>query len=283
MTDDLTPREYELLTRDLAGRLASSFGVLTTRLEQDTVVVGRATRNQVDVLWEGEIAGSPHRIVIECKHYKRNVSQDKVHAFRSVLDDITDATPTTGVFVTKTGYQSGAQAVADTYGIVVLELREPTEGDMAGRALRIEVTATLRAPVVEDLHIECTEVFGVVGGSVEVPRELSVVEYADGTRVSLDDLLLQGHTSPLGKPPTPVHPVRLTFEPPADLFVDGQRVFRFTALSALVGDSDATMTVNVGPGSDGVAYVVKSALDGMTAWFAHDGKVYVVEGTPTQG
>lgn len=276
MTDDLTPLEYELLTRDLVGRFAGSFGVLTTRLEQNVVVPGKATRNQIDVLWEGEIAGSARRIVVECKHYKRRVSQEKIHAFRSVLDDINDGIPTTGVFVTKTGYQTGAQAVAGTYDIIVLELREPTREDKARRALRIEVTAVLRAPVMTDLHLECTEVFGVEGGSVEVTRELCDVEFADGTRSSLDDLLFTEHTSPLGQPPTPMHRVRLIFDPPADLLVADRRLLRFTALSAVVGDSDATMTVDVGPGSEGVAWVVKNALDGATAWFARDGGVHVV-------
>ncbi|GMA85879.1 hypothetical protein GCM10025868_11290 [Angustibacter aerolatus] len=64
---------------------------------------------------------SLQRVLFECKHYKRKVDQGKLHAFRSVLDDIQDAVPTYGVFVTTVGYQSGASSLPETYGLTVLE------------------------------------------------------------------------------------------------------------------------------------------------------------------
>jgi len=44
-----------------------------------------------------------------------------------------------GVMVTTTGYQKGAKAVADTYGIVITELRAPTDDDLQGRAVEVHL------------------------------------------------------------------------------------------------------------------------------------------------
>jgi hypothetical protein len=50
--------------------------------------------------------------------------QQALHGWRSVVDDVGEAgIETIGVMVTTAGYQSGAQRVADSYGIVILELR----------------------------------------------------------------------------------------------------------------------------------------------------------------
>jgi hypothetical protein len=43
--------EYEELTRSLVAALGQRMGVLTTRLERNVVMPGRATNNQIDVLW----------------------------------------------------------------------------------------------------------------------------------------------------------------------------------------------------------------------------------------
>src|ERR1035437_3235691 len=50
--------------------------------------------------------------------------------------------------VTTTGYQSGAQRVADTYGIVILELRAPTERDLANRWRSARIELVSRMPQV---------------------------------------------------------------------------------------------------------------------------------------
>ncbi len=269
--EPLTSGEYEDLTRDLVGRIRARLGMLTTRLERNVQIQGRATSNQIDVVWEGRIDEQPHRYVFECKNYKYNVKQSLLFAFRGVLDDIQDDVPTTGVMVTRTGYQAGAKRVADTYGLVVVELRRPTPADTEHRVLQIKVQLTSRNPIVRDLRWDVVEVLAETERLV--PASEIVVEGADGA-LDVQTRFCAGEISPLDSPPTPLHPVTRPFDPPATLSIEGQSVARISAMHAVVGDSDASFEINVGPGLDGLAWMAKDALGGSRAWFAADGKIY---------
>jgi hypothetical protein len=110
--------------------------VTTTRLEHNVRLRGHGTTNQIDVPWELKAAdGSPRRILIECRHHGRRLKQKDVFAFDGVVRDLNSPElPTTGVMVTTTGSQSGAQSVANTYGVIILLLPEPTSNDLAKSA-----------------------------------------------------------------------------------------------------------------------------------------------------
>ena len=174
--------EYELLTRELAEHLASFFGVLTTRCERNVRLKGRSTTNQIDVLWEGRIDDQPHRIICECKHHSRPVDQGRLHAFRSVVDDVATDVPTTGVFVTTQGYQSGALDVATTYDLVVLVVRPPKDQDLAGRLTRIDLAVTLRTEVVREVNLQVNDETDV--GRVAVAPDATWIDFQTG-RVAL--------------------------------------------------------------------------------------------------
>jgi hypothetical protein len=47
---EMSPEEYEELTRTLMENLASRFGLLTTRLQRDVTLQGRSTSNQMGLL-----------------------------------------------------------------------------------------------------------------------------------------------------------------------------------------------------------------------------------------
>lgn len=269
-------KEYELLTRELAEALARYFGVLTDKCVHDERMRGRATPNQIDVLWEGRLDGQRHRIVFECKHHKRPITQGLLHAFRSVLDDISDDVPTTGVFVSTNGYQSGAKSVASTYGIVVLELRPPQDRDLEGRLTQINLSFTLRCEVVREVQVVVEEL-EQVSGSLPVDPSLTWIDRPDGSSSTLRAVLTAGENSPLGIPPTPPHRVVRRFEPGTILRTeDGQRV-AIRAIIGVVGDSDSTSTATIGPGADGIAHILRDALTGATVWFEKDGKITVLD------
>ena len=92
-----------------------------------------ATANQIDVLWDFTDAdGKGHRVAFEARDHKNRIKQSSFHAFRSVIDDTqSEERPVEGVMVTTTGYQSDATRIAETYGLLVLELRPPTPQDLA--------------------------------------------------------------------------------------------------------------------------------------------------------
>lgn len=276
---ELTPAEYEDLTLRLIGLLSDRMGRLTSRLERGAVLPGLATGNQIDVVWEGPIADQMHRLVFECRRYKSRIDQGRLHAFRSVVDDIGGDMPTTGVMVTTTGYQAGSRRIADTYGLQILELREPAPADVDGRILRIEIAITARVPLVRHFTSEVIEPLRDFSDLVSIDRVS--IDRGNGAE-SISELLLSGETSPAGQPPTPLHPVVRRFSEPATLLIDGVPTARVSSVGALVGDSDSAFSIEIGPGAEGVAWVVKNALDGASVWFARDGTIYEI-GDPLLG
>ena len=80
----------------------------------DVVLPGARGDHQIDLYWEFSTAGILHRVAVECKDYNRNVSKERIAAFRAVLDDIGGIR---GIYATKIGYQSGAKEFAKQHKI----------------------------------------------------------------------------------------------------------------------------------------------------------------------
>lgn len=275
MADQPQWGSYEDVTREVVDRLARAAGVQTTRLERNVVMRGRATANQIDVLWEFVDAnGSPARVVFECRSYSTAIKQQALHSWRSVVDDITvDHVATVGVMVTTTGYQSGAQGVAETYDIVILELREPDEADAADRVWEINVALRPRLPRVANFRIDPVE---VSSGQREV-RVLGsdlMIEDGKGAQQNALQVLLAGELNTIHGPPTPFHEVVRQFEPARVLFIDGAPLARVRAIAATVGEVDGDpFEFRVG-GLEHIAWMLKDTLTGARVWFANDGRVW---------
>lgn len=123
--------EYEKLTQEIYQAINSLENVKNIDVQHNVRIEGKSgCKHQVDVYWEFELMGETHRVAIECKNYSKEVSVGRVRDFFGVLYDIGDIK---GIFVTKTGYQSGAIKYADYYNISLKELRFPTEKDWEGR------------------------------------------------------------------------------------------------------------------------------------------------------
>lgn len=272
----LAASEYEKLTEWIVTALASDAPVRTVRIERDVKLQGAATTNQVDVLWTYEESGREHTVLFECRSYGRTLTQQAVFAWSAVVKDLQSAVDSTleGVMVTSTGYQRGAQAVADTYGIVILELRQPTEKDLAGRLLGINVELHLRTPFVRDVRVEATEVyadqteFRAWGPDVEL-------RHPDGTTELMVESLLRNELTGIRDEPTPAHAVMRTFDEPVRLIVEGEPKALVRAIRATVGETDAEPIRFEAGGRDRLAWMLKDTLSGTRAWFADDGRHHV--------
>lgn len=267
--------EYEVLTGLLVQRLAADAGIETLRVDRDVALPGRASNNRIDVVWDlVDEMGEPARVVFECRSYKRRITQQMLHSWRSVVDDVSTAeVRTLGVMVTRAGYQAGARAVANTYGIVILELREPTEHDLADRAAKITLTINARVPRMTDLRIQVPddgpEPFQVSAMSTEL-----YVEHDDGRVERLLDVLFDGELNDIKDELTPTHGVVRKFEPPVTVRNGEAPVCRAVAVGATVGEhATPPVEVTVG-GLDGVAWMMRDALSGDRLWFSDDGPVW---------
>jgi hypothetical protein len=280
MTEDSRPMgstEYENLTRDLVQRISDLSPLATTRLEHNVILPGRASQHQIDVLWEfATPTGAAQRIIFECKHRTGSLEQNDMLAFKSVVEEVAcDSIPTTGVMVHLTGYQRGAKNIADTYGVIILELRSPDEDDLKGRLATFEVLVVQRWPVARNWRFDLRELLSdALGGPVL--DEAVEVEDAIGHRQKVKDLLLRGEIIP-GSELTPLHRVTRDFDPPALVLVDGQPAGRATSISATVGEEQADPLAFTIDGRKRLAWMVKATLGGARAWFATDGQVYLIK------
>lgn len=276
--EDLTSTAYEQLTARLVSLISERAPVLTTRLEDDVQLQGLSTQHQVDVVWEFTVADTTHRVLFECRHYNTSLKQKDVFAFNGVVLDL--ATPgltTHGVMVTKTGYQSGAQAVAETYGVIITELREPSEEDLAGRLVEISLEIVARVPKVEAIQVQPANPSDANRPAVGAWSDAVEIEDATGRRSRLVDLLLDGELNPIDAAPTPMHRVARVFEPPAVLLVAGEPVLAVAAVAASVGEIEGDpFDVRVG-GREKLAWMLKNTLNSVRAWFTENGDFHVTD------
>lgn len=75
----------------------------------------------VDVLLSGDVAGTPFRIAIECKNYKKAIEKGAIDTFVGNLLTI-GIPPSHGMFVSTSGYTRGAKDRAKLAGIRLLVL-----------------------------------------------------------------------------------------------------------------------------------------------------------------
>ena len=119
--------EYEKFTQEIYQELVNADVLKTTMVQHNVKLKGRSGQeHQIDVYWEYEIAGSKHKVAIECKNYNQAVPIGRVRDFFGALYDLVDVK---GIMVTKVGYQKGAKEYASYYGIDLKELRNPNPGE----------------------------------------------------------------------------------------------------------------------------------------------------------
>jgi hypothetical protein len=269
VAESMTSTEYELLTRQLMRLITERAPMVSARLEHDVKLEGRATSHQIDVLWEFLAAdGSPRRVVIECRRFRKSLlKQSHVFAWSGVVRDLnTPELPTTGVMVTLSGYQSGARKVADTYGVVILQLREPTPADLEARLAKIVVQAVVRMPHIgSDVHVDAVEMLGGQPDGLVDAEDFGLLRKGGGT-VLLQDYLWAGVLGGFDEPPAPLRRITRDFSPPVVLTLRGRPLARITSVSATVGEIElAADRVVLGGGA--LAWMIANVLDGTRVWF----------------
>lgn len=114
---------------------------LLLSLKGDGVLVAQNARirgrsqafHQFDVYYEFERAGVRHKVAIECNDPQRPVDKGRIGEFGFKLADIGN---TIGLVVSRSGYQMGADILANQYGIDLLSPVElPSVGDLLAKRL----------------------------------------------------------------------------------------------------------------------------------------------------
>jgi hypothetical protein len=118
--EDKTGRSYESVAQGIFQLLVDQDSVRPVSVEHDVILQGKTAPHQIDVYWKFEMAGVEYETIVETKDWSKPVEQDKLFCFKAVLDDLPGQPR--GIFVTRSGYQSGAAAYAKAHGIILYEL-----------------------------------------------------------------------------------------------------------------------------------------------------------------
>jgi hypothetical protein len=269
-----TGKAYERLTQQVfQAILDHEGGVDTVTVEHDVTVQGSMTTHQIDVLWRFRNAGVEHTVVVQCKDHADAVSQGELLLFKQVLDDIPGQPR--GVFVTRTGYQSGAVDVARAAGIVPYILRAPREEDWKGRIRNISTDVRLYAPEFRNHHVEVDEEwFAAELERLGLPKTTQVTAGPSHGETVLEDEAgnalmtvneLCNSLVPAGFVEQDWTRTRHAFPNPAFLPIDGDSNFRRLKLVAWTVDikvDKSHLTTATVRGDEIVGFILQNVLDG---------------------
>jgi len=188
--------EFELFTRHIYQKLVNNDVLKPTLVQHNVKLKGKSgCEHQIDVYWEYEIAGSLHRVAIECKNYNSLVPVGKVRDFKGVLDDLNNVN---GIMVSSKGFQNGAKKYAEQYGISLKELRKPKWDESIGEivnVIQINIRRCLFL-VDEDWAIQHDLDFQKYRERLASVSNKSPEEYWGGLHVSFDtkdDIIRNSH------------------------------------------------------------------------------------------
>lgn len=268
---DRTGAIYERLTSQLMLELEQVHAVNTIEITSRKIVQGRTTRHEIDLWWVFNWMGRRFTVAFQCKDWVRPVEQGELLKFQAVLADLATYDPS-GVFVTRTGYQSGSRAVAGGNRISLLELREPGEQDWAGRIQTVEIVLQVVVPVWRDFQLQLAP--GAEDLGVEslagCNQDLAVHEPGKPSQTVLE---IQKQLSPVGFEAADWQRLSVEFGPGAWLGSDEDSGLRVpvAGLSAEVRQDVHELRTSLS-GSNVVTHVLKNVLTGTTVAFGPDGK-----------
>jgi len=141
---------YEILTQQIFQSLCDLDNVKTINVQQNVKLQGKTIAHQIDVYWEYEIAGVLYKTVIQAKDWKAPVTQAQLLTFKGVLEDLPGQPR--GIFVTRTGYQSGAEQFAKGHGIALYELREAAKEDLVDTISTLKINLKALMPSTSNVE-----------------------------------------------------------------------------------------------------------------------------------
>jgi hypothetical protein len=137
-----TGRDFESYVQYVYSTLLNLRGESVQVSRRTTFRLPTGDSYEVDVYYEFYKAGIRHRVAIECKDWKRPVDQGEILEFHQKIKNI--GNDIVGVVISRSGYQSGVDAVAARHNLLLLTAEDlPTLPQLVGRQL---VTNALHEP-----------------------------------------------------------------------------------------------------------------------------------------
>jgi restriction system protein len=119
---DITPKEFELLVRDLITAEGQRENLPFLEVQHDTKEKGADGTYQIDIKATFQIfGGSAITVLIECKHHKSSIKREKVELLYSRLQSLGAQK---GILCSTSPFQQGAIDFAKAHGIALVFVME---------------------------------------------------------------------------------------------------------------------------------------------------------------
>jgi hypothetical protein len=145
------------------------------RVEHDATLMGEisGTERQIDVLAENSIVGQPHRVVIECKFYKRKLGIGKVDEF---IGNLLDVGAESGILFGFSGVTGPARQRAENARNPKVTIRDLHDATQHMREFALQPVARLR-PLSFAAEINQTLGFGPCDNPNCLDDEVTLTEW----------------------------------------------------------------------------------------------------------
>ena len=174
-----TGKNYEKFVQTIQQSLLNADKFIsgkTVVVELDKKLVNNSgVSRQFDVYFEFEAGGHLYRTVIECKDYTSAIKAEKIDAFLGKTAGIPGLNL---IYATRTGYQSGAVAIANANNVRLLIIDEAGDGDW------IDENGT---PFIRTVHI--TGTFSSTPAIFSFYSETSGTDLTEAERTEAEQLL----------------------------------------------------------------------------------------------
>lgn len=111
-------QELENFVHYVYSTLLSDEHQRNAKIEKNHIEIGRSrAKHEFDIFYEVKIAGTSHRVGIECKNHNRKITKGMVQEFAFKLSDCNNIT---GFMISSKGYQEGAETLGEHYGIKLM-------------------------------------------------------------------------------------------------------------------------------------------------------------------
>lgn len=115
-------QSYEKLTEVIFRAIFLRDQVPNLTVERDIILQSTLGPHQIDVFLRFELGGIEYQTIVQTKNWSKPVDKFQLFGFKHILDHLPGQPR--GIFVTRSGYQSGAKEVALKLGILIYELKE---------------------------------------------------------------------------------------------------------------------------------------------------------------
>ncbi|MBE6981552.1 MAG: restriction endonuclease [Ruminococcaceae bacterium] len=149
-----TGKDFEVITQKIYQAIIDGDyqveNLHNIQVQHNVVLIGKSgNTHQIDVYWEFELAGLSYKTIIEVKDWEKPVPQTLLHSFKAVIDDIPGTAK--GIFVSRSGFQSGAKVFADANGIKLVQVsKESDDTEISIRVSNITTHYIKTAVVVDE-------------------------------------------------------------------------------------------------------------------------------------